>query len=163
MARIEQSIEIDAPSREVWAVVSRLDDAQTWNPNIAATVCSSGPFGVGSTRRCVLSPAGSIDEMVSAWEHGRRIEFSIGSHGGIRSADSGFELHPGGGRTRVVAYADYHLAFGPLGPVIDTLTVRRQMKRMLGEALDGLRRHVEAGAKPGPRVAPLPRSKGDDR
>ncbi len=144
MSRIEHNVEIDAPAALVWDVVSDLDAVTRWNPNVTGTSCGEVPYGVGTSRTCELAPAGRIDEIVSAWEPGRRIELSIGPHGGIRSAEMGFVLTSVGGATRVTAFADYHLAYGPLGPVIDRLTVRRQMQRMLAESLEGLRHHVEA-------------------
>ena len=49
--------------------------------------------------------------------------------------------HAGG--TQVAATADYHLAFGPLGPVIDRISVKRQMAQMLDDALAGLKEHIE--------------------
>jgi hypothetical protein len=45
--------------------------------------------------------------------------------------------------TRVTATADYHLAFGPIGPVIDRIAVKRQMARMLEQSLAGLKEHME--------------------
>jgi hypothetical protein len=56
----------------------------------------------------------------------------------------GFHLTETPHGTRVTAEADYHVAFGPLGPVIDRIAVKRQMARMLDDALAGLKDNMEA-------------------
>ena len=42
----------------------------------------------------------------------------------------------------VEAVADYHLALGPVGPVIDKLTTKRLMIRMLERSLEGLEEYL---------------------
>lgn len=145
MAHIEQTIEIQAGRQHVWNVVSRLRAVSEWNPNIESATCEQLPGGpgVGATRTCYMSRGGHIDEVVSEWDEGRRIQFAIGNHGGIRSADMGLVLADTADGTSVTAIADYHIAYGPLGPVIDRLAVKRQMARMLTDALTGLKEHVQ--------------------
>lgn len=146
MAHIKRSIEIQSDRLSVWTAIAALGDVASWNPNIRAIDFDAGAeVGVGTARTCYLAQGGHIDEIVSDWEPGTRLQFAIGSHGGIRSADMAMELmDTPGGTTTVTAVADYHVAFGPLGPVIDRIAVKRQMARMLDAALDGLKEHVEA-------------------
>lgn len=144
MSRVERTIDIAADAATVWRVVSDLDGVTDWNPNVTAASSGHAKGGVGATRVCELQPAGRIDEVVSKWEPEREVWFAIGSHGGIRSADMGVVLTPIDGGTTVTAIADYHLAFGPLGPVVDRLTMRRSMARMMDDSLQGLKEHIEA-------------------
>ena len=144
MAHLKRTIDIAAPRHLVWSTVASLEDVSVWNPNITGAAYEGGTDpGVGDVRTCYLADGGHIDETISAWVPGQRMQFAIGSHGGIRSADMAMELTDTAGGTGVVAVADYHVAFGPLGPVIDRLAVRRQMARMLDAALLGLKGHVE--------------------
>ena len=143
MAHIERTTEIDADRTTVWAVVSDLENVSVWNPNVSTATCDLGPGGVGATRTCHMTQGGHIDEVVSEWEEGRRVQFAIGNHGGIRSADMGMVLTKTPQGTRVTAVVDYHLAFGPLGPVIDRLAVKRQLAQMLDRGLAGLKEHIE--------------------
>lgn len=143
MSHVSREIEIDASPTDVWAVVADLDFVSGWNPNVVAAQCSDGPYAVGTTRTCELSPSGHIDEVVTAWEPERLVEFEVGRHGGIRRARMAIELAPRGPATQVTASAHYELAFGPLGPVMDRLMVQRQLGRMLAGSLDGLKQHVE--------------------
>ncbi len=150
MARIESSIEISADRDAVWAAVADLDNVAVWNPDVASSTCESEEtVGLGATRTCHLSGGGLIEEVVSGWDDGRRLQFAIGSHGGIRSADMGLDRVATGDGTRVTATADYHLAFGPIGPVIDRIAVKRQMARMLERSLAGLKNHIERTTRKG--------------
>ncbi len=149
MAQVESSIEIAADRGAVWAAIADLESVAGWNPGVASASCDGESAGLGATRVCRLSRGGFIEEVVSVWDDGSRLQFAIGSHGGIRSADMGMVLDSIGDATRVTAIADYHLAFGPIGPVIDHIVVKRQMARMLAESLVGLKEHVETTNRKG--------------
>ena len=144
MAHIKRTIEITADRQAVWSVLADLEDVARWNPNICAVELRDGQEpGMGTGRTCHLTNGGHIDETIAVWEPGQRLQFAIGSHGGIRSADMAMQLTETAAGTQVEAIADYHVAFGPLGPVIDRLAVKRQMARMLDAGLAGLKEHVE--------------------
>lgn len=144
MAHLRHKIEIEAERNAVWAALAALEDVAAWNPNVAATSCDQlGPVEVGTARTCFLAQGGRIDEVVSVWKPATMLQFAIGSHGAVRSADMAMELSDSPIGTTVVATADYHVAFGPLGPVIDRIAMRRQMARILDSSLLGLKEHVE--------------------
>ena len=143
MSRIERSITIEADAATVWATVADLESVATWSPNVAVATCGPVSRGVGATRRCELMPRGNLEQVVSTWSPGEELWFAIGNHGGIRSADMGIVLTPADGGTTVTAISDYHLAFGPLGPVVDRLTMRRSMTRIMDASPAGLKKHVE--------------------
>lgn len=144
MTRISRSVEIEAGQPAVWSQLADLESVATWNPNVSAAGCGPVSRGVGATRTCELVPTGRLEETASEWVEGEAIWFAVGSHGGIRSADMGTVLSSDGSATTVTATVDYHLAFGPLGPVIDRLTTRRLMARMMDAALAGLKEHIES-------------------
>ena len=143
MSRIARTTTISADRATVWAAIADLEHVADWNPNVAAASCAAATSGIGAVRQCHLSGGGAIHEVVSAWEVETRLRLAIGSHGAIRSADMGFDLAVAREGTTVTALADYHLAFGPVGPVIDHLAVKRQMTRMLDVALAGLKNTIE--------------------
>ncbi len=147
MTRIVRSIEISSLPETVWSVMSDLGAVADWNPNVRSARCGSSRSGLGASRTCELVPRGHISEVVSKWTEGREMWFAVESHGGIRSAEMGLIVRSAPGGAIVDAIADYHLAFGPIGPVIDTLTTNHLMSRMLARSLDGLKGHVEATRK----------------
>ena len=142
MSRIERSIEIAARRGAVWSTIADLESVAAWNPNVKAATCGPVARGTGATRTCELA-LGRVDEVVSDWVDGEQLWFAIGNHGAIRSADMGLVLSPSATGTTVTAIADYHVAFGPLGAVIDRITMKRLMARMLDTSLAGLKRHLE--------------------
>ena len=150
MSRIERSVEISADRATVWSTISDLESVSAWNPNVKAATCGVVASGMGATRACELAVGGRIDEVVSSWAHDDHLWFAIGSHGAVRSADMGLVLASTGSSTTVTAIADYHVAFGPMGAVIDHLAMKRLMTCMLDTSLAGLKRHLED-----PRLARL--------
>ncbi len=146
MSFVSRQIHVAAPRHRVWAAVAALDEVAAWNPNVATATCGPVSSGVGAMRRCELTPSGTIDEVVAVWDEPNELRFTIGRHGAIRRAQMGFELIAEDAGTTVIATSEYQLAFGPLGPVIDQLTVRRQMTTMLDRGLTGLKQHVETEA-----------------
>ncbi len=144
MTHIERQIGINAPRAAVWSVVSDLEGAAAWNPNVVEAHCPESAFGLGARRTCRLKPSGVIDETVTDWKVGERMEMLIGQSGGVRSARMAIELHEEGAATSVIATTDYQPAFGPLGLVMDRLVLYRSMRQMMDRSLAGLKSHVEA-------------------
>lgn len=146
MSRIERSITIEVVPAVVWSTVSELDKVTRWNPTVSRAICGPITRGVGATRTCEIESGAKLVEVVAEWIEGEAIWFALDPQGGIRSADMGLRLTADPAselRTIVTFIADYHLSFGPLGPVIDRLTVKRSMARMLDDSLAGLKQHLE--------------------
>ena len=145
MARTERRRRVDASQHRIWAVISDLENAAAWNPSIVSAACRpSNARGIGTRRTCFMEPSGRIDEEVTGWDEGRRIEMVVGRNGAIAGAVMSIEIAEDDEGAVVLATIDYRLAYGPLGPVMDVLMVHRQMGRMLERSLEGLKEHVEA-------------------
>lgn len=149
MTRLSREILIGAARQAVWALISDIGNVAVWNPNVESSECESGAVRVGTIRVCELKRSGRIEEQVSGWIEGEELWFAISRHGAVRSAEIGLVLRdattPGADRraTTVEAVADYHLAIGPIGPVIDPLTAERLLTETLDETLAGLKSHLE--------------------
>lgn len=152
MTRASSEVLIGADRQRVWALVSDIGNVAVWNPNVESSGCEPGTVGVGTIRVCELARSGRIEEQVSEWIEGQELWFAISRHGAVRSAEIGLMLRDaaaadaGQPTTIVEAVADYHIAIGPIGPVIDHLTARRLMTEMLNETLAGLKSHLERPA-----------------
>ncbi len=175
MTRLSRTVRIEAPRHRVWRVLIDIGRVAAWNPRVSAADCGPGPVGIGTVRRCELLSGGSIEEQVSRLEPEAELWFAMDRHGAVRSAEMGFliadpdpNIDPGESdidpdpdpgesdairdasttpATTVTAVADYHLALGPIGPVIDHVTVRRLMTTMLDSSLRGLKQHIESKSK----------------
>lgn len=102
--RIVESIRIERPPDEVWAVVSDLGTHLEWRPALVDfRQVSEGPLAVGSRIREVLRWGGRelvLDDVVTALEPGRH----FGITGGWKAADFDLDIHlepTGEGATRV--------------------------------------------------------------
>jgi carbon monoxide dehydrogenase subunit G len=90
--RVTESIRIERPPADVWAVVSDLGTHSEWRPAIVELAqVTPGPLAVGSRLREVLSWRGRelvLDDVVTALEPPRRLAIS----GGWSAADFDLEL-----------------------------------------------------------------------
>ena len=150
MTIAERQAFIKADRTTVWNVIADLGAVAGWNPGVESAECEPIPYGIGVTRSCQLRAGGIIKEIVTEWVPEQEIWLAVGNHGAIRSADLGLVLadtidpSTNTEATSVRAIADWHLNYGPIGPVVDRLTVRRLMGRMLDTTVDGLKSHIEA-------------------
>lgn len=147
MATIEQSVEIERPVADVWAV---LEDVRRLPELSRSTVSvSDAPERLtapGQRFRQVVKAVGTRFD--SEWEvlelePERRlvIEGSVGYGVTYRLRET---LEPlGAGRTRFGVCIEYRLPFGPLGRVAERLGVSRLAEQEAAEVAAGLKRVVE--------------------
>lgn len=101
--RIVESIVVDHPPEDVWAVISDLETHTSWRPALREfRQVSEGPLGVGTRIREVLTWRGReivIDDAVTAFDPPRR----LGIRGGWEAADFELDLvlEPAGSGTKV--------------------------------------------------------------
>ncbi len=68
----------------------------------------------------------------------------VGTNLPLKTAEIRFALRPAGGGTIVTVSPTYRLKFGPLGPMLDLLFVRRTYVNGMQALLVGLKKHAEA-------------------
>lgn len=101
--RVVESIHVEAPPQDVWAVVSDLRTHPEWRPALVELrQVSDGPLAVGSRVREVLRWRGrtiELADVVTALEPPHR----LGIRGGWKAADFELDLllEPSGGGTQV--------------------------------------------------------------
>lgn len=140
------STTIDRPRDEVWQTLADLGSIEVWNPGVVKSYWTSEhQEGLGAARHCDLKPFGTLEERATAWDHGERLTIEIHEHTKMpfTRAEADFVLSDDGDGTRIDLHYSYHMRYGPLGPVLDRLAVRKQLVRGLGGLLKGLKRHVE--------------------
>lgn len=65
-----------APASALWDVLARLDHMATWAPGInQSIVTSSETEGVGAVRQVVSAQFGDIEQVVTAWEVGKKLSY----------------------------------------------------------------------------------------
>lgn len=147
--RIVESVVVERPPEDVWAVVSDLDTHTEWRPSLREfRQVSDGSLGVGSQIREVLEWRGReivIDDRVVAFDPPRRLALT----GGWNAADFDvdFTLEPTAEGTRVTM--DWPLRPKSLLLKLVAPFLGRAMRRATREELELLKAHVERRAVAG--------------
>ncbi len=142
--RVTESIRIERPAEDVWAVVSDLDTHREWRPAIVElTQLDEGPLAVGSRLREVLRWRGrtlELDDVVTALEPPRR----LGITGGWSAAEFDLELllEPNGDGTLVTM--DWPLRPKSLLMRVAAPFLGGTMRKATREELELLKAYVEA-------------------
>jgi hypothetical protein len=112
----------------VWAVYADFPNLAThWRGLRSTSVVGNRTNGVGARRRVELKPIGSMEETVTTWEEGRRIETQNRPSGSVpfKHAESTLSLEAEGEGTLVTFGYRYVPRGGPVGritgPLIDRM------------------------------------------
>ena len=112
----------------VWALYADFPNlARHWNGLRATKALGSQTSGVGARRRVELKPMGTMEETVTVWEDGRRIDTRNQPSASVpfKQATSMLTLEPDGNGTLATFDYRYVPRGGPLGrltgPLIDKM------------------------------------------
>ena len=150
MSTFSERITIDAPANAVWNALADIGAIHQWNPGVVHShTTTSGEVGLGSGRRCELGGKNYLDEKVVEWTSGTALTLRIvATNLPFKTADIRFTLEDRGRETWVTVSPEYTLKFGVLGSLLDAVFVRSQYRRGMVNRLQGLKQHVESGARP---------------
>lgn len=117
-----------APTSSVWALFADFPNlASHWRGLRATRAIGDRTSGVGARRRVDLKPIGSMEETVTVWEDGRRIDTRNKPSASvpIKLAESTLTLEPAANGTLATFDYRYVPRGGPLGrltgPLIDKM------------------------------------------
>lgn len=119
---------MSASPGSVWALYADFPGlASHWHGLRSTKAIGSQTSGVGARRRVELKPLGSMEETVTVWEEGRRIDTSNHPNALVpfRQAESTLTLEPAGQGTLAKFEYRYVPKGGPIGritgPLIDKM------------------------------------------
>ncbi len=152
---------INAPSSEIWAVLSDFSNIQMFHPNVRdVDQLSEVDRGLGAARRCNFYGGGSAVETIVAWDDERQsftctvtelaaplLDVTAGMR--VEKIDS----H----RSKVHIEMSYVPKWGILGKILNVLVLRFAMQSTFNKVLKGLELHVETGELIGKNGKPAPR------
>jgi hypothetical protein len=119
---------IPASTGSVWAVLADFPNlARHWKGLRGTTAIGEQTSGVGARRRVQLKPIGSMDETVTVWQEGRRMDTQNQPSTLVPFADaeSSLTLEPDEDGTLATFHYRYRPKGGPIsrvtGPLIDRM------------------------------------------
>ncbi len=147
MIDVSMSARIAAPPEKVWEVLADYPNVYQWVPYIKhSRATTAHTSGIGAGRACQIPGFGETDERVIEWDEGRSFRYEIQSSGGpIKRASNRWTVRKEAGGSLVQVDFEGEMRYGPLGALMARIMVGPMMKRMIGQALDGLRRRVLTG------------------
>ena len=128
---------MSASIAEVWALFADFPNlASHWGGLRATRAIGAQIRGVGARRRVELKPIGAMDETVTVWEDGRRIDTRNQPSASvpIKHAASSLMLEPEGEGTLATFGYRYEPRGGPLGRLTGPL-IDRMLKRTFTDML----------------------------
>jgi ligand-binding SRPBCC domain-containing protein len=145
MTVLENSVHIDASPEKVWSVLSALDALDRYDPGVKKSeIVSPSREGLGSARKCDLTPGGWFKEKVSDWQPHEAIAFELFECTlPVKRLKHSYTLTPDDGGTLVRQRMEYSLKFGPVGNLLDALLVRKKWDAGVKGFFAGLKRYVE--------------------
>jgi hypothetical protein len=119
---------MSAPTGSVWALYADFPNlAKHWSGLRATSAIGGQTSGVGARRRVLLKPTGSMEETITVWEGGRRMDTRNQPSASVpfKQARSSLTLEPDGDGTLATFDYRYVPRGGPVGrltgPLIDRM------------------------------------------
>ncbi len=152
---------INAPSSEIWAVLSDFSNIQMFHPNVQdVDQLSEVDRGLGAVRRCNFYSGGSAVEKIIAWDDERQFfTWTVTELAApILDVTAGMRVEKiDSDRSKVHIEMNYVPKWGIFGKILDVLILRMVMRQTFNKVLKGLQHHVETGELIGEKGKPIPR------
>ena len=150
MTEITREVWIDAPKQQVWNALADFGNVYQMSPGILKSYLTSDQkTGVGASRHCDLALFGaSVEERISEWDEGNKIEIEIYEANKlpmVKDLVADFTLQMERGGTRLRGTFSYGMKYGPVGALMNTLTLKSQNDKGLSAFMAGIKRYVETG------------------
>ncbi len=157
MINLLGSVCIEAPAREVWAGLARLEDIQLWSEAVVDARCEGAiSQGVGAERTCDLVGGITIKERWLAWEEGRSFAYEGVGIPLVARARNEWTVHAEGERTLLTSRAEVVLKGGFVGKLLEPL-VAYQLNRIGPRTLAAFKYLMEHGEPPQGKHSKLPK------
>jgi dehydrogenase/reductase SDR family member 12 len=142
--RLDETIEVQRPIREVFAYISEFSRIEEWDPAVARGArLTEGPLGVGSEFRIDMKAGFSLRYTVVEWEQDRRLLMKVDSKPFKAREEIFFTRIVGGTRVRYVADFDFVAPLARLAKAFPGV-----MDRVGKSALAGMKRALDDRFEP---------------
>src|SRR5512137_1072152 len=142
--RLDESITVERPLREVFAYISEFSRIEEWDPAVARGLrLTEGPLGVGSQFRIDMKAGFSLRYTVIEWEQDRRLLMTVDSKPFTAREEIFFTRTAAGTRVRYVATFKF---VAPLARILKAFP--GLMDRVGKSAMAGMQRALEDRFEP---------------
>lgn len=143
-------IEIQATRDKVWRVWSQFGNVQDYVAGVPKSyLTGTTQEGIGTERRCEISPKQVVDEKITDWEDGSRYVMEVTRATGVPIGSLSADCRVGG--TNGAATATISVRYSMKG-LIRFLPLKRPMERQAADHLIGLKHLVETGEAVTPQL-----------
>ena len=144
MARIEKSIEINAPVGKVFTYLKDFEKMPEWNPSCKShKITSKGKIGVGSTSHIVMESMGQkmeYDSELTEYVENKKLSWHSDKPSRM---DGTFAFTPIDKGTKLTFIMDYDLPYSIFGAILDKLKMSKEIEKALDEATKNLKKILE--------------------
>ena len=146
MFSAKSTIIIQAPKKEVWAKLSKLDDIANWSSGIGTSVYSSEiTSGVGTQRSCDIPGIGTLVEDIVEWRDEHKFCYEISGISIMKWGRNCWEINKVEHNTELTFSAKGQVRYGLIGWFIERLMLKRQMIKTQQKMLEEFKVYVETG------------------
>ncbi len=159
MTVINKRVLINAPCEKVWQVLADFGNVEKWAPTVVKCHCPTEvSSGVGA-KRILTTPKGDVtEEVIVEWNEGHDFTFGIpdGLASIVKILRETWSVEHSSNEAIVAVKMDYRTKDGAFNSILDTLVVRRELRKILVQNLAGLKYHIETGEMVTRKTARLP-------
>jgi ribosome-associated toxin RatA of RatAB toxin-antitoxin module len=146
MTTLTNTITIQAPADQIWAILTNLAELEKYDPTVAkSTVTSAKPTGCGATRKVTMKDGTHwFNEQVTAFEPAIALTFELTScNFPIKNLSHSYSFAAEEGQTTVTQIMRYTPRYGVAGKLMDAVVIRRRSDSGVKKFFDGLKARVE--------------------
>lgn len=149
MSVLKYGVVIDADKDKVWEVLADFGAVSNWAPTIteSATVGAANQ-GVGAVRTCKHVKMGKLQETIVSWTESEAYSYDVtfGLPFPMKTLRNHWSVREQGASTEVKLHQEFSTKLGPLGSLMESMMLKRLMRKEMRLALAGLKYHIETGS-----------------
>ena len=149
MSSLTRSVVIDAAKDKVWEVLADFGTVSRWAPTITdSAIVGDANEGVGAVRTCEHVKMGTLEETIVSWTEGGAYSYDVtaGLPFPMKALRNHWIMLERGASTEVTLHQEFSTKLGPLGSLMESMMIKRMMRKEMGLALAGLKYHIETGS-----------------
>ena len=149
MSSLTRGVVIDAAKDKVWEVLADFGAVSKWAPTITdSAIVGDANEGVGAARTCEHEKMGTLEETIVSWTEGEALSYDVtaGLPFPMKALNNHWSIRERGASTEVTLHQEFSTKLGPLGSLMESMMVKRMMRKEMGLALAGLKHHIETGS-----------------